>query len=217
MPSADVAAAAATAVRARISNNGQSCIAGKRFIVHTEVYDAFAAEFVKLMSELVVGDPLDPATQVGPLATASGRDELAELVEDARSLGAEVLTGGTIPEGPGFFYAPTVLAGLSEEMRIIQEETFGPVASLYRAADREDALRIANQTTFGLSSAVWTRDAEEEAWFTTNLDAGAVFINGMTVSYQELPFGGIKRSGFGRELAAVGIREFCNLKTVWRA
>ena len=217
MPSADVAAAAATAVRARISNNGQSCIAGKRFIVHSDVYDSFAAEFVKLMSELVVGDPLDPATQVGPLATASGRDELAELVEDARSLGAEVLTGGTIPEGPGFFYAPTVLAGLSEEMRIIQEETFGPVASLYRAADREDALRIANQTTFGLSSAVWTRDAEEEAWFTTNLDAGAVFINGMTVSYQELPFGGIKRSGFGRELAAVGIREFCNLKTVWRA
>ena len=133
MPSADVSAAAATAVRARISNNGQSCIAGKRFIVHTEVYDAFAAEFVKLMSELVVGDPLDPATQVGPLATLSGRDELAELVEDARALGAQVLTGGVIPEGPGFFYAPTVLAGLSEEMRIIQEETFGPVASLYRA------------------------------------------------------------------------------------
>ena len=164
-----------------------------------------------------VGDPLDPATQVGPLATASGRDELAELVEDARALGAQVLTGGTIPEGPGFFYAPTVLAGLSEEMRIIQEETFGPVASLYRAADREDALRIANQTTFGLSSAVWTNDAEEEEWFTANLDAGAVFINGMTVSYQELPFGGIKRSGFGRELAADGIREFCNLKTVWKA
>ena len=217
MPSADVSAAAATAVRARISNNGQSCIAGKRFIVHTEVYDAFAAEFVQLMSELSVGDPLDPATQVGPLATLSGRDELAELVEDARALGAQVLTGGTIPEGPGFFYAPTVLARLSEGMRIIQEETFGPVASLYRAQDREDALRIANQTTFGLSSAVWTNDAHEEEWFTGNLDAGAVFINGMTVSYQELPFGGIKRSGFGRELAADGIREFCNLKTVWKA
>ena len=217
MPSADVSAAAATAVRARISNNGQSCIAGKRFIVHTEVYDAFAAEFVKLMSELVVGDPLDPATQVGPLATLSGRDELAGLVEDARALGAQVLTGGVIPEGPGFFYAPTVLAGLSEEMRIIQEETFGPVASLYRARDREDALRIANQTTFGLSSAVWTADAQEEEWFTANLDAGAVFVNGMTVSHQELPFGGIKRSGFGRELAADGIREFCNLKTVWKA
>lgn len=217
MPSANVAEAAATAVRARISNNGQSCIAGKRFIVHTEVYDAFAAEFVKLMSELAVGDPLDPGTQVGPLATLSGRDELAELVEDARARGAQVLTGGTVPEGPGFFYAPTVLAGLSEEMRIIQEEAFGPVASLYRARDREDALRIANQTTFGLSSAVWTADAQEEEWFLTNLDAGAVFINGMTVSYQELPFGGIKRSGFGRELAADGIREFCNLKTVWKA
>ena len=217
MPSADVSAAAATAVRARISNNGQSCIAGKRFIVHTEVYDAFAAEFVKLMSELVVGDPLDPATQVGPLATLSGRDELAGLVEDARALGAQVLTGGVTPGGPGFFYAPTVLAGLSDGMRIIQEETFGPVASLYRAADREDALRIANQTTFGLSSAVWTSDAQEEEWFTANLDAGAVFVNGMTVSHQELPFGGIKRSGFGRELAADGIREFCNLKTVWKA
>ncbi|MCV9993471.1 aldehyde dehydrogenase family protein [Paeniglutamicibacter sp. ZC-3] len=217
MPSADVAAAAATAVRARISNNGQSCIAGKRFIVHTEVYDAFAAAFAKLMSELVVGDPLDPATQVGPLATASGREDLVELVEDARALGAQVLTGGTIPEGPGFFYAPTVLAGLTDRMRIVQEETFGPVASLYRAADREDALRIANQTTFGLSSSVWTNDAEEEEWFMANLDAGAVFINGMTVSYQELPFGGIKRSGFGRELAADGIREFCNLKTVWKA
>lgn len=217
MPSADVSAAAATAVRARISNNGQSCIAGKRFIVHTEVYDAFAAEFVKLMSELVVGDPLDPATQVWPLATLSGRDELAGLVEDARALGAQVLTGGVTPGGPGFFYAPTVLAGLSDGMRIIQEETFGPVASLYRAADREDALRIANQTTFGLSSAVWTSDAQEEEWFTANLDAGAVFVNGMTVSHQELPFGGIKRSGFGRELAADGIREFCNLKTVWKA
>lgn len=217
MPSADVSAAAATAVRARISNNGQSCIAGKRFIVHTEVYDAFAAEFVKLMSELAVGDPLDPATQVGPLATRAGRDELAGLVEDARALGAQVLTGGVVPKGPGFFYAPTVLAGLSEEMRIIQEETFGPVASLYRAQDREDALRIANQTTFGLSSAVWTADAHEEEWFTANLDAGAVFVNGMTVSHQELPFGGIKRSGFGRELAADGIREFCNLKTVWKA
>ncbi|MET1086739.1 MAG: aldehyde dehydrogenase family protein, partial [Arthrobacter sp.] len=133
MPSADIAAAAATAVRARISNNGQSCIAGKRFIVHAEVFDAFAAEFVKLMSELNVGDPLDPATQVGPLATLSGRDELAELVEDARTLGAQVLTGGTVPEGPGFFYAPTVLAGLRDGMRIIQEEAFGPVASLYRA------------------------------------------------------------------------------------
>ncbi|UNK45710.1 NADP-dependent succinic semialdehyde dehydrogenase [Arthrobacter sulfonylureivorans] len=217
MPTADIAEAAATAVRARINNNGQSCIAGKRFIVHTDVYDAFAAEFAQRMADLVVGDPLDPQTEVGPLATRSGRDELAELVEDARDRGAQILAGGTIPDSKGFFYAPTVVAGLTDDMRLVQEEAFGPVASLYRANDREEALRIANQTSFGLSSAVWTRDAAEEEWFLQNLEAGAVFINGMTVSYQELPFGGIKRSGFGRELAAEGIREFCNLKTVWKA
>jgi succinate-semialdehyde dehydrogenase/glutarate-semialdehyde dehydrogenase len=217
LASADVAAAAATAVRARINNNGQSCIAGKRFIVHADVYDDFAAEFTRLMEALQVGDPLDPATEVGPLATESGRADLIELVEDARAKGATILTGGSIPELPGWYYAPTVIAELPDDARLIQEETFGPVASLYRAKDNVDALRIANQTTFGLSSAVWTTDADEEAWFIENLAAGAVFINGMTVSYQELPFGGIKRSGFGRELAAVGQREFCNLKTVWKA
>ena len=217
LPSANVAAAAATAVRARINNNGQSCIAGKRFIIHDEVYDEFAAEFTRLMASLKVGDPLDPATEIGPVATESGRDDLIHLVEDARSKGASILTGGTIPDRPGWYYAPTVIADLPEDARLIQEETFGPVASLYRAKDNDDALLIANQTTFGLSSAVWTNDLDEEAWFIENLDAGAVFINGMTVSYQELPFGGIKRSGFGRELAAVGQREFCNLKTVWKA
>ncbi|MFZ3415401.1 aldehyde dehydrogenase family protein [Arthrobacter sp. 3Tela_A] len=217
MPTADIAEAAAVAVRARINNNGQSCIAGKRFIVHEDVYDAFAAEFAQRMAGLVVGDPLDPETEVGPLATRSGRDELVELVEDARGRGAQILAGGIVPDSDGFFYAPTVVAGLSEDMRLVQEEAFGPVASLYRAKDREDALRIANQTSFGLSSAVWTRDEAEERWFMENLEAGAVFINGMTVSNQELPFGGIKRSGFGRELAAEGIREFCNLKTVWKA
>lgn len=217
MDSANVPAAAATAVRARISNNGQSCIAGKRFIVHTDVYDEFAAEFARLMGELVVGDPMDPATQVGPLATADGRDELAGLVDDAVTLGAQVLVGGSAPQGEGYFYLPTVIAGLSDEMRLVQEEAFGPVASLYRVRDREEALQVANQTTFGLSSALWTNDAAEEQWFLERLEAGAVFINGMTVSNQELPFGGIKRSGFGRELAAEGIREFCNLKTVWKA
>lgn len=217
LPSADVKAAAATAVRARISNNGQSCIAGKRFIVHTDVYDEFAAEFARQMSELVVGNPLLPETQVGPVATESGRQDLIDLVEDARAKGATILVGGTVPDLPGWFYAPTVIADLPEDARLVQEEAFGPVASLYRAKDNEDALRIANQTTFGLSSAVWTNDPEEEAHFVANLDAGAVFVNGMTVSYQELPFGGIKRSGFGRELAAVGQREFCNLKTVWKA
>jgi succinate-semialdehyde dehydrogenase/glutarate-semialdehyde dehydrogenase len=217
LASADVQEAAASAVRARINNNGQSCIAGKRFIVHTDVYDAFAAEFARQMSELTVGDPLKPETQVGPLATESGRQDLIDLVEDARAKGATILAGGTVPDEPGWFYAPTVVADLPDDARLVLEEAFGPVASLYCARDNQDALRIANQTTFGLSSAVWTNDPEEEEYFVTHLDAGAVFINGMTVSYQELPFGGIKASGYGRELAAVGQREFCNLKTVWKA
>jgi succinate-semialdehyde dehydrogenase / glutarate-semialdehyde dehydrogenase len=217
MPSADLAAAAATAVKARISNNGQSCIAGKRFIVHADVYDEFVGMFAAKMNALTVGDPMDEATDVGPLATASGRDEIAELVDDAVAKGAQVLAGGSAPATPGWFYSPTVLAGLTDDMRIVMEETFGPVASVYRVADRDEAVRIANQTTFGLSSAVWSNDAAEQDWFITNLDAGAVFFNGMTVSYPELPFGGIKDSGYGRELAAAGIREFCNLKTVWKA
>ncbi|WP_431778953.1 aldehyde dehydrogenase family protein [Microbacterium aurantiacum] len=217
LASADVVRAVEVAVRARINNNGQSCIAGKRFIVHTDVYDEFAERFTMAMAALVVGDPLDPATEVGPLATADGRADLAELVDDARARGARILTGGKSLDGAGWFYAPTVIADLPDDARLVQEEAFGPVASLYRAADNDDALRIANQTTFGLSSAVWTTDPDEQEWFVENLDAGAVFVNGMTVSYQELPFGGIKRSGFGRELAAVGQREFCNLKTVWKA
>ena len=217
MPSADLEAAATVAVKARVSNNGQSCIAGKRFIVHTDVYDEFARLFVAKMSALVVGDPMDEATDVGPLATASGRDDVAELVDDAVAKGAEVLTGGGAPEGPGWYYSPTVLAGLTDDMRVVMEETFGPVASLYKVTDRDEAARVANQTTFGLSSAVWSNDADEQDWFIRHLDAGAVFLNGMTVSYPELPFGGVKDSGYGRELAAAGIREFCNLKTVWKA
>ncbi|MFC0529047.1 NADP-dependent succinic semialdehyde dehydrogenase [Phytohabitans kaempferiae] len=217
MPSADLEAAAETAVRARVANNGQSCIAGKRFIVHTDVHDDFLRLFVKHMADLTVGDPLDEATDVGPLATRGGRDELAELVDDAVAKGATVLVGGFTPDRPGWFYQPTVVTGLTSEMRLVGEEAFGPVASVYRAQDRQDAVRIANQTTFGLSSAVWSNDRDEQDWFVSALDAGAVFLNGMTVSYPELPFGGIKDSGFGRELAAVGIREFCNLKTVWRA
>ena len=217
LPSADLDAASTVAVKARISNNGQSCIAGKRFIVHTDIYDEFARLFVEKMNALVVGDPMDEATDLGPLATSSGRDDIAELVDDAVAKGAEVLTGGGAPEGAGWFYSPTVLAGLTDDMRIVMEETFGPVASLYRVADREEAVRVANQTTFGLSSAVWSNDADEQDWFIRHLDAGAVFLNGMTVSYPELPFGGVKDSGYGRELAAAGIREFCNLKTVWKA
>jgi succinate-semialdehyde dehydrogenase/glutarate-semialdehyde dehydrogenase len=217
LPSADLDAASTMAVKARTSNNGQSCIAGKRFIVHTDVYDEFARLFVAKMKALVVGDPLAEATDVGPLATASGRDDLAELVGDAVAKGAQVLTGGGAPDRPGWFYSPTVLAGLTDDMRVVMEEAFGPVAALYRVADRDEAARVANQTTFGLSSAVWSTEAAEQDWFIRHLDAGAVFLNGMTVSYPELPFGGVKDSGYGRELAAAGIREFCNLKTVWKA
>jgi succinate-semialdehyde dehydrogenase/glutarate-semialdehyde dehydrogenase len=217
MPSADIEAAATTAVKARISNNGQSCIAGKRFIVHADVYDEFTQLFVAKMNALKVGDPLDETTDVGPLATESGRTDVAELVDDAVVKGAEVLAGGSAPDRPGWYYTPTVLTGLTDDMRIVLEETFGPVASVYKVADRDEAVRIANQTTFGLSSSVWSNDAAEQDWFIAGLDAGAVFVNGMTVSYPELPFGGIKDSGYGRELAAAGIREFCNLKTVWKA
>ncbi|MBG6056526.1 succinate-semialdehyde dehydrogenase/glutarate-semialdehyde dehydrogenase [Salinibacterium sp. CAN_S4] len=216
MPSADIDKAVDVAVTARVQNNGQSCIAGKRFIVHADVYDRFAALFAEKLSALVVGDPMDDATQVGPLATESGRDELAELVEDAKLHGATILAGGSAPDRAGWFYNPTLIADLHDGMRLVMEEAFGPVASLYRVESREQALEIANQTTFGLSSAVWTTDAVDEQYFVDALDAGAVFINGMTISYPELPFGGIKASGYGRELAAAGIREFCNLKTVWK-
>jgi succinate-semialdehyde dehydrogenase / glutarate-semialdehyde dehydrogenase len=217
MPSADLDAASTVAVKARISNNGQSCIAGKRFIVHADIYDAFVEQFVAKMSALVVGDPIDETTDVGPLATESGRNDVAELVDDAVAKGAQVLTGGAVPQRPGWFYSPTVLAGLTDDMRVVMEETFGPVASVYKVANRDEAVRVANQTTFGLSSAVWSNDAQEQDWFIRHLDAGAVFLNGMTISYPELPFGGVKDSGYGRELAGAGIREFCNLKTVWRA
>ncbi|MGV8896223.1 MAG: NADP-dependent succinic semialdehyde dehydrogenase [Rhodoglobus sp.] len=216
MPSADVEKAVDVAVTARTQNNGQSCIAGKRFIVHADVYEQFATLFAEKLSALVVGDPMDAATQVGPLATESGRDELAELVDDAVKHGATILAGGSAPDGPGWFYNPTLIADLHDGMRLVMEEAFGPVASLYRVESREQAVEIANQTTFGLSSAVWTTDSADEEFFIDALDAGAVFINGMTISYPELPFGGIKASGYGRELAAAGIREFCNLKTVWK-
>jgi succinate-semialdehyde dehydrogenase/glutarate-semialdehyde dehydrogenase len=215
MPSADLDAAVKTAVDARLVNAGQSCIAAKRFLVHTDIYDAFAEKFTAAMSAMVMGDPFADGTQLGPISTESGRDDLVELVEDARGKGASILTGGAVPEGPGFFYPATIIADVTPAMRIHLEETFGPVATLYRVANADEALAIANGTSFGLSSAVWTTDAVEQARFETELEAGAVFVNGMTISYPELPFGGIKNSGFGRELAAAGIREFCNLKTVW--
>jgi len=217
MPSADLDAAASTAVTARVQNNGQSCIAAKRFIVHTDVYDEFAARFVARMKALTMGDPMDEATDVGPLATEQGRDDVEELVADAVGRGATVLCGGITPDVPGWFYPPTVVSDITPGMKLYREEVFGPVASLYRAADLDEAIGIANDTPFGLGSNAWTNDPVERDRFLDDLAAGAVFINGMVTSYPQLPFGGIKRSGYGRELSRHGIREFCNLKTVWIA
>jgi succinate-semialdehyde dehydrogenase/glutarate-semialdehyde dehydrogenase len=215
LPSADITKAAETAVTARVQNNGQSCIAAKRFIVHTDVYDAFAPAFVERMRALRMGDPFDEHTDVGPLATEQGRADVEELVADAVGKGAEVLMGGQRPDGPGWFYPPTVIAGVTPNMRVYTEELFGPVALLFRARDAYEALDIANSTDFGLGSNVWARDVAEQEQFVRDMDAGMVFVNGMTISYPELPFGGVRRSGVGRELSAHGIREFCNIKTVW--
>lgn len=217
MPSADLETATSVAVTARNQNNGQSCIAAKRFIVHAEVYDRFLELFTAKVAALRIGDPLEESTDIGPLATESGRDELHEQLADAVAKGATVTTGGGRPDRPGWFVEPTVVTGVTPAMRLYAEEAFGPLATVYRAKDRDEALAIANGTSFGLSSSVWSNDAEEQEWFVQRLDAGAVFINGMTVSYPELPFGGVKNSGVGRELAAAGIREFCNLQTVWKA
>jgi succinate-semialdehyde dehydrogenase/glutarate-semialdehyde dehydrogenase len=215
MPSADLAKAVKTAVTARTQNNGQSCIAAKRFIVHTDVYDEFAEMFVDQMNALVVGDPTDPATDVGPLATEQGRADVEELVDQAVADGAKILCGGKRLDGPGWFYPPTVIADITADMPIYAAEVFGPVASLFRASDIDEAIEIANGTTFGLGSNAWTNDAAEQERFIDDIDSGQVFINGMTVSYPELPFGGVRRSGTGRELSYNGIREFCNVKTVW--
>ncbi|CAM5247917.1 NADP-dependent succinic semialdehyde dehydrogenase [Streptomyces aurantiogriseus] len=215
MPSADVDRAARVAVTARVQNNGQSCIAAKRFIVHTDVYDRFAERFTEGMNALTVGDPLAEDTEVGPLASEQGRGDLEELVDDARRSGAQVLCGGERPDRPGWYYPPTVLAGVTREMRIHREEAFGPVATLYRAADLDEAVLIANDSPFGLSSNVWTRDGAEVDRFVRDLEAGGVYVNGMTASHPAFPFGGVKRSGYGRELSGHGIREFCNITTVW--
>ncbi|MET8576705.1 NADP-dependent succinic semialdehyde dehydrogenase [Streptomyces sp. NPDC005012] len=215
MPSADLDRAAEVAVTARTQNAGQSCIAAKRFVVHADVYDAFAERFVAGIRALRTGDPLEESTDVGPLSSEKGRADLEELVDDAVAQGAEVLCGGRRPDRPGWFYEPTVLAGITPEMRVHREETFGPVATLYRAADLDEAVAIANDTSFGLSSNVWTDDEAEVERFARDLEAGGVYVNGMTASHPAFPFGGVKRSGYGRELSGHGIREFCNITTVW--
>ena len=215
MPSADLARAAKVAAFARTLNNGQSCIAAKRFIVHQAVADDFERLFAEAMSALRVGDPMDETTDIGPLATESGRRDVVELVEEAVGKGARVLCGGQVPAGPGWYYPPTILAGITPDMRVHAEELFGPVATLYRVAGIDEAIEVANDSVFGLGSNVWTDDEGERARFVADIEAGMVFVNGNTTSYPELPFGGVKTSGYGRELSAHGIREFCNTKSVW--
>jgi succinate-semialdehyde dehydrogenase/glutarate-semialdehyde dehydrogenase len=217
MPSADLAQAAKVATTSRCQNNGQSCISAKRFIVHTDVYDEFLELFTKEMSALVVGDPMEEGTDVGPLATEQGRADVEELVKDAVDKGAEVVVGGKRLDGDGWWYPPTLITGVTPEMDMYTEEVFGPVAQVHRAEDLEDAIRIANGTRFGLGSNAWTNDPQEQEAFIRDLQAGQTFINGMVTSFPSLPFGGIKASGHGRELAGHGIREFTNIKTVWVA
>ncbi|HEY7014959.1 MAG TPA: NADP-dependent succinic semialdehyde dehydrogenase [Streptosporangiaceae bacterium] len=215
MPSADLKAAARVAAFARCLNNGQSCIAAKRFIAHTAVYDEFERRFTEEMAGQVVGDPMADGTDVGPLASEQQRDDVEKLVADAVAQGAKVLCGGAAPDQPGFYYPPTVLAGITPEMRVHTEEVFGPVATLYRVDDIDAAIELANGTEFGLGANAWTNDEAERSRFVRDLASGMVFINGNVTSYPQLPFGGVKNSGHGRELSAHGIREFCNIKTVW--
>ncbi len=215
LPSADLDSAAETAAKARCINNGQSCIAAKRFIVHADVYDAFAERFVRAMEAQTVGDPLRDETDVGPLAMESTRDDVERQVRDSVAAGAKVLTGGERIDGPGWFYRPTILAEIPEDAPAYREEVFGPVALLFRAADADDAIRIANDSDFGLGSSVWTRDEAEARRFVDELEAGMTFVNAMVASDPRLPFGGVKQSGYGRELGRVGIHEFMNLKAVW--
>ncbi len=215
MPSANLDQAVATAVRARTINNGQSCIAAKRFIIASEIYEAFERKFVAEMRGLRVGDPMQESTDIGPLATPQILKDLDEQVRKAVAAGARVLTGGKQPERSGNFYEPTVLTNISEKSPVYCEEVFGPVALLFRVETTEQAIQLANATTFGLGAAAWTNDPEEQTRFIDELEAGCVFVNGMVASDPRLPFGGVKNSGYGRELGEFGIREFVNVKTVW--
>jgi succinate-semialdehyde dehydrogenase/glutarate-semialdehyde dehydrogenase len=213
LASADVDHAAATAVKARVVNNGQSCIAAKRFIVLDTHYEAFASRFVDGMRALKVGDPALEDTDVGPLATPAIRDEVAEQVEASVASGARLLLGGK-HAGGGSFYPPTVLGEVPADAPVAREEVFGPVAALFRVPDAQAALALANGSRFGLGASVWTRDRNEALWFARELDAGSVFVNDMVASDPRFPFGGVKLSGYGRELGSAGLREFVNIKTV---
>jgi succinate-semialdehyde dehydrogenase/glutarate-semialdehyde dehydrogenase len=217
MPSADLGKTVETAVKARTINNGQSCIAAKRFIVADEIYEEFSGRFVEGMRNLRVGDPMEESTDIGPLATPQILNDLAAQVEKAIKSGARLLTGGRKLDRPGNFYEPTVLDNIDPSTPVSCEEIFGPVAMLFRVKNAEEAIGIANATPFGLGSAAWTNNAAEQSKFIESLEAGSVFINCMVASDPRLPFGGVKNSGYGRELAEFGIREFVNIKTVWIA
>jgi succinate-semialdehyde dehydrogenase/glutarate-semialdehyde dehydrogenase len=215
MSSANFEEAVQTAVKARCINNGQSCIAAKRFIVHDSIYAEFERRYVETMKGLKVGDPMDLTTDVGPIATAQGASELEDQVQRAVAGGARLLTGGKRIPGPGNFFEATVLADVPKSCAMYYEEIFGPVAMLFRAKDIDQAIEIANDSDFGLGSSVWTNDEAERARFIADIESGSVFVNGMVASDPRLPFGGVKNSGYGRELSEFGIREFCNIKTVW--
>jgi succinate-semialdehyde dehydrogenase/glutarate-semialdehyde dehydrogenase len=195
-------------------NNGQSCIAAKRFIIHERIYDEFLKRFAAGVSAIRIGDPMDEKTQLGPLATGSIRDQLDAQVKASVAAGARLVTGGKKLDREGFFYAPTVLTDIPPQAPAAREELFGPVASVFKAKDLTDAIRIANGTTFGLGASAWTRDAAERDRFIADIESGLLFINGMVTSDPRFPFGGVKNSGFGRELGEFGIREFVNIKSV---
>ena len=215
MPSADLDEAVSTAVTARVLNNGQSCINGKRFIIHNEIADEFERRYVEAMEALKIGDPMENDTDMGPLSTEQMLEDVDQQVRDSVEAGAKVLTGGKPIDGPGNFYPPTVLTDIPEGTPAHREEIFGPVASLFRAGNVDEIIRLANDTPFGLSSSAWTNDPDERERFINEIEAGMVYINKMTESTPEVPFGGVKESGYGRELSTFGIHEFVNAKTVW--
>jgi len=214
MPSADLDSAVSTAVMARMINNGQSCIAAKRFIIHEKIYDEFLKRFTAGVSAVRIGDPLDESTELGPLATSAIRDELDKQVKDSVAAGARLVVGGEKLARDGYFYAPTILTDIPPNAPAARDELFGPVASVFRAKDVTDAIGIANGTTFGLGASAWTRDQSERTQLIDEIESGLLFINGMVASDPRLPFGGVKNSGFGRELGEFGIREFVNIKSV---
>lgn len=215
LPDADIASAAAVAVRARFTNTGQSCVNAKRFIVHEAIAGQFTEAFAAGIRALKIGDPMDPDTRIGPMARMNLRAELHDQVTRSVADGAELALGGAPIDGPGNYYAPTLLDRVTPGHAAFREELFGPVASVIRCRDADEALALANDTEFGLGAAIWTADIDLARRMARKIDAGAVFVNGMVASDPRLPFGGIKKSGYGRELGSFGIREFTNIKTVW--